>query len=260
MSDRAGSLAGCTVVVTRPAHQAENLCRAIEAEGGEVLRHPVIEILPPADSAVLAARLASLTDYAIAVFISANAVDFAYSAISKHVLPEHITRVAVGRATARALAAHGQPAQLEAPPPHNSEALLSLPQMQAVQGLRVLIFRGEGGRGLLADSLRERGAEVDYAEVYRRRPARSDPRCLYRAWEAGNLDVIVLTSNEGLQNLYNQVDAAHRSQLLETPLVVIGERTAQLARQLGFSGLVNVAHSASDASLLEALRALSRGK
>ncbi len=244
------------MVVTRPAAQAENLSQAIEAAGGHVLRYPVIDILPVTDDALLRRRMSRLAGADMAIFISKNAVDHAYRKLSEHLLPDTVTRCAVGRATARALQRHGQPAHLQAPPPYDSEALLDLPELQAVAGRRIVIVRGEGGREHLADSLRERGADVAYAEVYRRRPVHGDPRPLYQAWEGGNLHAIVVTSNEGLQNLYDQIDAEHRPQLLQTPLVVIGERTARLAHELGFHGPIKIAASASDEGLMTALQSL----
>lgn len=247
-------LNGLTVVVTRPAHQAENLCQLIEAEGGKALRFPVIDIQSPADHGLLQTRLQHLCDYQLAIFISSNAVHFTYQALGGGQLPESLLRAAVGRATALALSAHGQPAQIQPPEPYNSEALLALPELQSVQGQRVIIFRGNDGRGLLADTLSARGARVDYAEVYRRTAATSDPKQLYQAWDTGNLDVIVVTSNEGLQNLFDSVDASNQKHLLDTTLVVISERIAILAQSLGFRRPAVVARAASDTALLEAIK------
>ncbi len=251
---RHGALDGCTIVVTRPAHQADNLCRLIEAEGGHALRFPVIDILPPADIAPLQARLQDLPDDQLAIFISANAVHYAYQALGGQPLPESLLRTAVGQATARALAAHGQPAHILPPAPYNSEALLALPELQSLQGKRVIIFRGGNGRALLADTLSERGAQVDYAEVYRRIVSTLDPERLYRAWDKGKLDMIIITSNEGLRNLFARVDAGYRERLLGTTLVVISDRSATLAQELGFIRPAIVARAASDAALLEAAK------
>lgn len=251
---RHGALDGLTIVVTRPAHQADNLCRLIEAEGGNTLRFPVIEILPPADVAPLQARLQDLADDHLAIFISANAVHYAYQALGGSLLPENLLRAAVGQATARALASHGQPAHILPPAPYNSEALLVLPELQSLQEKRVIIFRGGNGRALLADTLRGRGAQVDYAEVYRRIMSTLDPERLYRAWDKGKLDMIIITSNEGLRNLFARVDAGHRERLLETALVVISDRSATLAQELGFMRPAIVARAASDAALLEAAK------
>jgi len=249
-----GTLDGFTIAVTRPAHQAGNLCRLIEAEGGHALRFPVIDILPPADTVPLQARLQNLPDYQLAIFISANAVHHTYQALGGQPLPEGPLRAAIGQATARALAAHGQPAHVLPPAPYNSEALLALPELQSLQGKRVIIFRGANGRALLADTLGERGAQVDYAEVYRRKMSTLDPERLYRAWDEGKLDMIIITSNEGLRNLFARVDASHRGDLLGTVLVVISERSATLAQELGFMRPAIVARAASDAALLEAAK------
>ncbi len=248
-----GILDGYTIAVTRPQHQAGNLCRLIEAEGGIALRFPVIDI-QPVHGPSLQSLLQHLHDYQLAIFVSANAVHHAYAALGDQGLPDALQRAAVGQATARALAEHGQPAHIQSPPPYNSEALLGMPELQSMKGKRVIIFRGVGGRSLLADTLGARGARVDYAEVYRRVAGSNEPKQLYQAWDAGKLDMIVVTSNEGLQNLIDRVDEQHRRKLLETALIVISERNAARARELGFKRPALVAHAASDAALFEAAK------
>jgi hypothetical protein len=42
--------------------------------------------------------------------------------------------------------------------------------MQRMEGRRVVLFRGNGGRELLAETLAARGAKVDIVEAYRRLP------------------------------------------------------------------------------------------
>jgi uroporphyrinogen-III synthase len=80
---------------------------------------------------------------------------------------------AVGPGTARALQAHGLDSIIT-PDGQDSEALLALPQLADVAGKRVVIVRGVGGRALLADTLRARGAQVDFMECYRRMRPRAD--------------------------------------------------------------------------------------
>lgn len=252
MTETHGSLHGLTIAVTRPAHQAENLCRLIEAEGGTVLRFPVIDI-QPTDSPALQALSNNLADYQLAIFISANAVHHAYAALGAP-LPEGLQRAAVGQATARALAEHGQSAHILPPAPYNSESLLALPELHSMQGKRVIIFRGGEGRSLLGDTLAARGAQVDHVDVYRRAAPAAEPKQLYRAWDAGKLDMIVVTSNEGLKNLVACVKDEYRQRLLQTRLIVISERSAALAKELGFRHSAIVARAASDEALLEAVK------
>jgi uroporphyrinogen-III synthase len=254
MSMPKGDLDGLTIVVTRPNHQAEGFCRLIEAEGGTALRFPVIDIQPPVDTATLATRLQRLDEYQLAIFISVNAVEFAYRALGEgKPLPETLQRAAVGQATAKALASHAQPAHWVAPAPYNSEALLAMPEFSSVAGKRILIFRGAGGREYLAETLEQRGAQVDYAECYRREIPHADVTPLVAAWQAKMLHLFVVTSNEALHNLLEIVGTGYREYLLATPLVVISQRTADLAKQLGF-GAVLVSSAASDAALLAAIK------
>jgi uroporphyrinogen-III synthase len=247
-------LGGARVLVTRPAHQAEALCRLIADAGGEPVRLPAIEIAPPADPAALARTLAHLDEFDLAVFVSPNAVRAALAHRDGR-LPPALALAAVGDGTQRALAAAGYADVLVPAARFDSEGLLALPALQAVRGRRILILRGDGGRELLADTLRERGAEVTYAECYRRRvPAAPDAAALARL-AGGEIDVAVVTSSEGLANLLALGGDRARVHVLATPLVVMSARQAQAARALGFHAAIEVAARADDTAILAAVRA-----
>lgn len=256
---RMAELSGVTVVVTRPAHQAENLCHKIEAAGGRALRFPVIEISPPKDAEVCKTQIARLADFDLAIFVSANAVTAAMAMLASAAnWPPHLAVAAVGKATAQMLASCGLPTQLVAPPPHNSEALLSLPELQTLQGQKIVIVRGKGGRELLGEILCERGASVEYIECYQRSiPStlpEADVKQLYTAWDEGQVLPIVVTSNEGLENLISMIDSQYQSSLLASPLILISPRTQDLAKKHGFLTSPLIADSANDDSIMAAIK------
>lgn len=246
-------LQGMTIAVTRPAGQAEPLCQLIEAHGGQALRFPTLAIVPATDLSPACALIDRLDTFQHAVFVSTNAVRYGMDLIRCrwNPLPETLNCIAVGRATARALADGGVTA-LE-PIGGGSENLLELPVLQAVDGARILIVRGTGGRELLGETLRARGACVQYAEVYRRTvPAISADELLQYGAE-GTLAAIVITSVESLQNLYTMIGPAGRSGLLATRLVVVSVRLAQAARQLGFRQPPLLTKEAGDDAIIDAL-------
>lgn len=248
------ALRGTGVLVTRPAHQADKLCRLIEAQGGTTIRFPVIEILGPRDPQALLTAIDRLDEYDIAIFVSANAVSGTLPLIQdRRDWPAHVKRVAIGRGSARMLERFGLPAHLLPEHTFNSESLLDLPQMQAVAGLRIIIFRGENGRELLADTLRERGAQVTYVAAYRRSAPQVDPGGLLQHWQQGEIQIVVITSNEGLQNLFDIVGELGQQWLYDTPLIVVSRRTQRRARELGFSHTPLLAGEASDEAIVEAL-------
>ncbi|HHI93070.1 MAG TPA: uroporphyrinogen-III synthase [Gammaproteobacteria bacterium] len=258
-------LSGVTVVVTRPAHQAEKLCQLIEAAGARALRFPVIDIQPPENPQQCQAQLTQLADYDLAIFVSANAVNATMAMLKKpQAWPMALPLAAVGKATAQALIKKGLPAPQVAPEPFNSEALLSLPELQKLDGKRILIFRGNSGRELLRNCLRERGAQVDYFECYQRAIPKSDTRPLYAAWDQvqakpGTMPIVV-TSNQGLQNLVSMIDKEHQPTLFASPLVVISERMVSLSARLGFSQAPVVAMAANDDAVLVALKTWAKSR
>jgi uroporphyrinogen-III synthase len=251
---RARPLQKLGILVTRPARQAENLCRLIEAQGGTPIRFPTIEILPPRNPDNVDTVVEQLAHYDMALFVSANAVDRAMTLIERRAggLPARLRIGAIGKGTARALRYCRVPVHL-IPERFNSEALLAMPEMQALAGRRIAIFRGEGGRDLLGDTLKARGARVNYAEVYRRgRPDRS-PGNLLKRWAAGEIHAVVVTSNESLRNLFDIVGKLGQHWLYHTPLIAVSERARELARELGFARSPLVAREASDEAIVETL-------
>lgn len=251
--EEAGPLTGLRVVVTRPAHQARGLCRMIEEAGGQAVQVPVIEIAPPADPVGAAHAIERLGEYDVIVFVSPNAVQAVFDLLRGRPWPARTRIAAVGRGSAEAIAARGWRVDIRPAREFNSEGLLTEEAFRDPDGLRVIIARGEDGRELLADTLRARGAVVDFAPVYRRVMPAGAPEALARA-AAAPVDAIVATSNEGLRNLWEAAGERLRPWLLARQLVVIARRGAELARTLGFTHPARVAPEASDAGLLQALR------
>lgn len=246
------NLKGVRVLVTRPAHQADALARLIEAAGGEAIRLPTIEIAPPADPAAVDAVFARWADFHLAIFVSPNAVRAALPRLRAIGIAPTWPCAAVGPGTQQALRAAGFENLLAPSERFDSEALLELLPAASVRGKNILIVRGTGGRELLSETLSARGARVSHAECYRRLPPRQpDTEGLARL-QRGEVDILSITSVDGLQNLYDFVTPSGRGQLLAIPIVVVGERQAHAAHDLGFAS-VQVAARASDAALLDAL-------
>ena len=230
-----GPLQGLRVAVTRPAHQAGPTCEALAAAGAEVVRYPVLDIAAAPDSPQLRAAIDALTAGDLAIFISANAVRHGLARLhDRGGMPAHVQVAAVGRATAAALDAAGVEVDICPPTGFDSEALLSTPALQQVQGATVVLFRGNGGREVLADTLRARGAKVHYAEVYRRICTQTDVSKLADLWSADRLSLIVVTSGDSLRCLCERASPDYSARLRRTPLAVIGARMLQQARSMGF--------------------------
>lgn len=225
-----GTLDGWRVLVTRPAHQAENLCRLIEARGGRAERLPLISVEPLMHVAPVARQLEAARDWDGWIFTSANAV-------------RHTTQIcrgpwcralsAVGAATAAAIEAGGREITAAPTLAYSGEALLALPQFQAVQGQRYLIITGERGLDVLAPGLIARGAQAQVAEVYRRLPMPYEETRVLAALRG--VDAIIITSGEALQHLVQLTPESSRPTLMKRILVAPSERVVEKARGLGFS-------------------------
>lgn len=231
------ALAGKTILVTRPPEQSAGLSRLIRDAGGTPYLFPAIEITDPSDPGRLDAVLGKLEEFDLAIFVSPTAVARAFEYLDMEAgWPRNLAVAAVGQGSAWALKVSGIKQVIAPAGQSDSEALLALPALQQVSGKRVVIFRGEGGRELMAQTLAERGASVEYAECYKRVRPHADIAPLLQAHDREAFSAMVVTSREGLANLHDMLGEAWR--LFEpVPVFVPHERIAAAARQLGMRSI-----------------------
>lgn len=248
----AAPLAGKYIVVTRPAGQATHLAEALQNLGAHPILFPVLTILDLEDIQPLHDIALQLDDFDLAVFISPNAVHKSLEQVLRHRgWPAQVRAATVGESSQRELARYGIRDVIAPTQRFDSEALLDLPEMREVAGRRIVIFRGDGGRELLGEKLRERGAEVVQIASYRRGRPDGDGALLLKYWENRTLDAFTVTSSEGLRNLHDMAGKLGQAWLRKTPLLVPHVRIAEQARMLGL-GVVEVT-GPGDAGLVAGL-------
>jgi len=241
-------LSGKTILITRPLGRETHLRHLIETASGSVLHYPVFKIEPPSDLEIeqLSHLRDQLGNFTMAIFVSRTAVE--QSQLYFPTLPKHLSVVSIGSKTTQALAQQNIAIDIEAPK-HNTESLLQSLKLQTpdVQNQRILIFRGNGGRALLGDTLVSRGAEVRYVETYCRT---IPPLASLTEQQINTLDAITISSNEGLNNLFNLTK--NPKLLTKIPLFVPGRRAAALAKKQGFDTIIT-ADNATDEAIISAL-------
>lgn len=259
----AAPLAGLAVAVTRPARQNDALVQQLRAAGADVVAVPLLAIEPlqePAQRQKIDAQLRQLPDCQMAIFISQNAAEQLLQALAERQLswPTTVRTFAIGSATAAFLAGHGIVAA--SPQRMDSEGLLAMPALQDITGLHCLIFRGTSGRETLAQTLRQRGAIVDYCELYSRQLPEAAAR-LWADWINGLQDrpaLVCINSIETLGNL-QAVDTCATSRANLT-LLVPGERVTRAASSAGFRQVCTASDATDTAMLSRAiLHAASTG-
>lgn len=243
-------------MVSRPHNQAVSLCDRIEAEGGVAILAPMIAIRPISDRERCGAVIGRLDEYSIVIFISRNAVEFGIQkAVQRKKNLNGATIYAVGVGTAAELKERGYP---DVATPHGeftSEGLLQLDGLRgdAIRDAKVLIIRGAGGREHLGKTLADRGAEVDYCEVYERFVP---DICLADTLSAAGIsapDIGVLTSVEGVTNFVDKINDEGLDLLFDIPLLVVGSRIANEVANLGFTNPPVIVDNPSDDSIIDTL-------
>lgn len=238
------TLAGKSIVVTRPEAQAEPLCAAIAARGGHAIRFPVLAIAPASDLGSVADACERLQDFDLAFFVSANAVHFTLDYIlSRRAWPAHVRVATVGKGSEGALRARGFTQVLSPSSGFDSEAVLALAEFSepAVRGREVVIFRGDGGRELLGQVLSARGARLTYVTTYRRYCPAEDASMLVERARGKGSDALVLTSSEGVRNLLAMAGPDGLAVIARIPVFAPHQRVAAVAREGGFVRVIETA-------------------
>ena len=248
------ALAGRRIVVTRPAGQALHFADMIRAAGGDPVAFPTIDIAPLRDSAALDRALAQLSEFDLAVFVSANAVlhGFKRLAALKLSWPAWLRTAATGPGTAAALAAQGHVDAIHPPSRFDSEGLLAEIEQLGLQPKHVLIVRGTGGREWLLDALTARGIAVTAVASYMRVCGTADAVPLKEMARVQQVDAFTVTSSEGGENLLTMLGEDALAVLGQTPIFVPHPR---IAARLRADDCVHVIETAGgDAGLMAGMR------
>lgn len=253
------------VLVTRPTSQGAPLCAQLRKKGFTVTHVPVMEITAldsPEQMAAIQKVFSQVTRICGLVFVSVNAAEMALSWLQKFPPPRSAKRYAVGKTTATFLdeRAKGDTRVIYPRNDMSSEGLLALPGLQAeeVRGKHFLIVRGEGGRELIAEELKARGAHVESVELYRRFLPMENAKALQQALPQA--DCVLVNSAESLENLLAMLNASadaspeafSRGALFDKTIVVPGKRVADVATQAGFQHIL-IADNATDEAIVKVL-------
>lgn len=220
------TLAGRTVVVTRPAEQAAPLVQELERRGARVLVAPTIR-LAPARSAALTAALKELAAgrFEWITLTSAATVDMLRDRLAT---PRNVrAKVAViGDGTAAAFRRWSRREPELQPATFTTAALArAFPRGSG----RVLCARADIAPAGLEDALTRKGWEPVRVDAYRTVFATSLPREARDALGRGDVDAVTFTSASTVRGFVDALGGARG-----TPKVVcIGPVTAAAAREAG---------------------------
>ncbi|GAA3909429.1 uroporphyrinogen-III synthase [Halomonas cibimaris] len=244
------------VLITRPGERGDALACSLREHGHAVEKLPIMELVPLIETPGQRSIWLNIDQYGKIIVVSPFAAHCLAEALDRYwpQLPVGIGYYSVGTATAEALHAR-LGVRVRTPPPDagedTSEALLTLPSLRRLDGEKVLLIAGEGGRIMMTETLAERGARVTRSEVYRRE-YRPPPAGARRRLDAGDYRALIVTSGEMLQHLAPWCSPS----ALHQPLIVSSQRLATLADTLGFTA-TTVAPGATPPALTAALARVS---
>ncbi|MDH5517011.1 MAG: uroporphyrinogen-III synthase [Gammaproteobacteria bacterium] len=245
-------LAGLSVLVTRPQQQADYLIQNLQQLGADTLHQPCINIQPyfdPAQQTVLS----SINHYDFIIFVSANAVDYGFELLRRQQLSiSKPLLAAIGKATVQRLQHYSAKSVISPEHGFDSEALLNCGQFleHQIRAKKILIIRGGAGREHLKDVLKQRQASVDYLDVYQR----SASAIIITSTDLQQLDILTVSSQQGLENLLAMLDSSDRAALLNKTLITPGSRCSDRARELGFKRIETADNATDDAMLSTIIR------
>lgn len=241
------TLSRLPVLIARPGARAQALVDSLAGHGFGVCHLNVMALEPLEPTAGMRGVLYDLDLFGHVICTSPFAAQCLADAIETYwpQLPVGVTFYATGVSTAELLGAR-LGVRVHCPAPGSgsaSEALLALSRLRQVQGARILIACGEGGRDLLRTELEARGASVTALALYRRRLTAPDEEGQRRLRE-GAFAALIVTSAEQLDHLVQWCGA----QAWQRPLIVSSARLATLAQAHGFLH-ISIAGDATPATL-----------
>lgn len=240
------------VLVTRAGKAGSSLAARLDAEGWSAHHCPPVSLTGPLNRAACAEALFAALPADRVILTSPEGVRQAVALVGAEAFVDSIV-IAPGPGTARLATALGLTRVVSPERSGDSEAMLNLPELMAVAGLRILILAAAGGRRLLEIELSKRGARVERLHVYRRLRC-GLPDSLADDIARADHVISLISSGGALEALQAGLSEAAWQDVLAGLLLVPSRRVAELARQAGGQSVID-AGGADDESFCQALRA-----
>jgi uroporphyrinogen III methyltransferase/synthase len=229
------TLFGRKIVVTRAPDQAPEFARLLEDHGAEVLYFPTIRIVPPKTWDPVDKAMGSLSRFDWLLFTSVNGVKSFFERLKflggdvrdlKGLRLGAIGPKTCGRLTQLGLKVDAFPDE------YRAEALADV--VGQVKDCRVLLARAEEARDVLPETLKDRGASVMIAPVYRTLKARGAAPEVKRRLLEGDADVVTFTSSSTVHGFMQHFSARERRRIFEKArAAAIGPITATTLNEYG---------------------------
>lgn len=228
-------LFGRKIIVTRASDQAQDFISLLEDAGAEVYSLPTIQIIPPASWASLDKAIREIGTYDWLLFTSINGVSTFFQrmrALGRDIRELRGVRIgAIGPKTSSRLNALGLTVDLF-PEEYRAEALADA--LGEVRGSKILLARAEKARDILPDTLKERGARVTIATVYRTIHPHQMGEEAKAQIAAGAVDLVTFTSSSTVDGFMKHLPKKERRRFFETAkAAAIGPITADTLRKYG---------------------------
>jgi len=244
------------ILLTRQPDDNQRLAQRLCELGVACESLPLLALVPLQETDTQRRLMLELDRYQVVIVVSRLAATLGLELLDRYwpQAPVGIDWLAVGPASAAPLSDYALPVQFPGDG-QDSEALMRLPLWQSHfshADLKVMIWRGVGGREHLAEQVCAAGGQVDYLELYRREPP-PDLAIKLAAVAATGVDGIVVLSTQALTH-WRESAGAHWSQQRHWRCWVPSARVAALAADLGCDDVV-ICGGADDAAIFAAVQA-----
>lgn len=242
------------LLLTRADADNQRLAAKLQQHGVRTLSVPLLQIVSETETPSQRSMLLDLDRYHAVMAVSPIAARLGLERLDCYwpQPPAGIEWFAVGPGTAAVLEDYGLSTRFP-DDGQDSEALLRLPEWKrllTLPDLRVLIWRGVGGREYFSSTLRAAGGQVDLLELYQRAMPDELTQQLSAAAVEGAKGIVIL-SGQALQH-WQRAAGSGWEQQRHWRCWVPGVRIAALAQQLGCTDIVSC-QGADDASVLTAV-------
>ncbi|MEW6102405.1 MAG: uroporphyrinogen-III C-methyltransferase [bacterium] len=237
-------LFGKKILVLRPEGQIDNLSKILFDKGAEVIKFPIISIVPYNDPA-LPYILEKINSYDWLVFTSTNGVRLFFEKLDDIRGFYGPKIAAIGEKTRDEIARLKIKVDIM-PETYQQEALLDMLLKEGIKDKKVLVIRSKEGRDILISGISRNGASVNTLILYEAKPTEKDPNPIKSIIQNNEIDAICFTSPSCVSSFLKLIG------IFDAKIASIGPITSKALMDNGISVDI-VASTFTDEGLVDAI-------